>query len=183
MHTSGSASGVVSGVTYNGVSMIRATYSPGAGTDSTQLFYLTNPAIGTKAIVATYTQSMSSAGISVSYTGIIPTSPLDKTAVVYRASAVTIPLASTTPSTPDDMVFVVGTASNVWNYPILFPNANIRANADGQFTMAAGELKNSFASSTGYISAGVAGAAYGAMATFKTVTGLDPYIISDIIKY
>jgi microcystin-dependent protein len=185
VHTSGSSGNTVSSVTYNGTTMTRAAYTPGSGTDGTQLFYLTNPTIGKKVIVATFSGNMSATGLSVSYTGIIPTSPLDTTAVVYRSSATTIPLASTTASGATDMVFVVGSAGEVINYPILFASANIRVAVDGSFAMAAGELKSSIASTTGYVSSGVAaaGGAYGAMATFKTTAGLDPYIIPDIIKY
>lgn len=91
-----SASDLVSGVTYGGVSMTRIDTQIYTAGRSDYLYYLVNPATGANNVVISTSSSTDIGALSTSYTGVAQTSPIDVSAKNTGTSVATKTTSLTT---------------------------------------------------------------------------------------
>lgn len=112
-HPSVSGGDIVSGVTYNGVSMTLLGKDDAQTNEQFYIFYLVAPATGSNTITASFSSSTTFAwGVSGSYTGVDQTSPIDSSAFDAAGQTARSLITATT----------TVVASNCWTVAGFFSN-------------------------------------------------------------
>lgn len=102
------ASDIITGVTYNGVAMTRATGQfIGANSISSYLYYLINPATGTHNVVISNSSSVGVQGGNTSYTGVLQTGQPDATSTASTATTATS-IANAVTTVADNSIHMAG---------------------------------------------------------------------------
>lgn len=104
-----SASDLVTGITYNGVSMTRIQFQSGNG-EGTYLYYLINPSLGANNVVISTSSSTGIRSASVSYTGALQSGQPD--ASTKQTTASTNPFATSLTTVADKSWMVSYAQSN-----------------------------------------------------------------------